>query len=292
MANTYYDSELSAEEIEEVLEAIKGILTPANNGKVLAINNGKIDARSVQWGGGSAVVQPLSVTQNGTYNPPSGVDGYAPVSVSVSGGGGTIDRTLMNYLSSGYGSNGIKIKNGKWLYGFANMYIYIYPADSSGNILKPNWSLPFEIQVQFRLQGSMSRSMVLFGAQQGFYYCPSVEVSASNSGIWCGLSTNGNAWTNAITINSSDGITLNLNTPIRINAVWDGTDYTVTINDGINTASKSVTPSSPPYYNSSHNIEFGGIARSNNHYAQQVEIDLENTYIKQNGDMIWGCDAE
>lgn len=37
---------------------------------------------------GSGVVQPLSVTQNGTYNPPSGVDGYAPVTVNVSGGGG------------------------------------------------------------------------------------------------------------------------------------------------------------------------------------------------------------
>lgn len=86
MANTYYDSELTAEEIEEVLEAINGILNPANNGKVLAINSGKIEARSVQWGGGGAVVQPLSVTQNGTYNPPSGVDGYAPVTVNVSSG--------------------------------------------------------------------------------------------------------------------------------------------------------------------------------------------------------------
>lgn len=85
MANTYYDSQLTAEEIEEVLEAINGILTPANNGKVLAISNGKFEARSVQWGGSEAVVQPLSVTQNGTYSPPSGVDGYSPVTVNVSG---------------------------------------------------------------------------------------------------------------------------------------------------------------------------------------------------------------
>ena len=91
MANTYYDSQLTAEEIEAALEAIDGVIVPANNGKVLAINNGKIEARSVQWGGGGAVVQPLSVTQNGTYNPPSGVDGYAPVTVNVSGGGSDID---------------------------------------------------------------------------------------------------------------------------------------------------------------------------------------------------------
>ena len=93
MANTYYDSHLTAAEIEAALEAIDGVIVPANNGKVLAINNGKLEARSVQWGGGSAVVQPLSVTQNGTYNPPSGVDGYAPVTVSVSGGGSSSVET-------------------------------------------------------------------------------------------------------------------------------------------------------------------------------------------------------
>lgn len=39
-------------------------------------------------GGSSAVINPLSVTQNGTYTAPSGVDGYSPVTVNVSGGGG------------------------------------------------------------------------------------------------------------------------------------------------------------------------------------------------------------
>ena len=38
--------------------------------------------------GGSAVIEPLSVTANGTYTAPTGVDGYSPVSVNVSGGGG------------------------------------------------------------------------------------------------------------------------------------------------------------------------------------------------------------
>lgn len=84
MANTYYDSDLTGEQIEQALEAIDGVIVPANNGKVLAISNGKLEARSVQWGDGT-VVQPLSVTQNGTYNPPSGVDGYSPVTVNVSG---------------------------------------------------------------------------------------------------------------------------------------------------------------------------------------------------------------
>ena len=106
MANTYYDSQLTAEEIEEVLEAINGILNPANNGKVLAISNGKLEARSVQWGGGSAVLEPLSVTQNGTYNPPSGVDGYAPVTVNVSGvGEAFVESQGSAYFNTGVAGN-------------------------------------------------------------------------------------------------------------------------------------------------------------------------------------------
>ena len=83
MANTYYDSQLTAAEIEAALEAIDGVIAPANNGKVLAINNGKLEARSVQWGGGSAVLEPLSVTENGNYTPEAGVDGFDEVHVSV-----------------------------------------------------------------------------------------------------------------------------------------------------------------------------------------------------------------
>lgn len=56
-------------------------------------------------GGGSAVVQPLSVAQNGTYNPPSGVDGYAPVTVNVSGGGSDVIISN-NPPTSGIGVDG------------------------------------------------------------------------------------------------------------------------------------------------------------------------------------------
>ena len=65
--------------------------------------------------GGSATIQSLSVSQNGTYTAPTGVDGYSPVTVNVSGGasnivtgtftgtttGAAMDVTL-NYSGSGY----------------------------------------------------------------------------------------------------------------------------------------------------------------------------------------------
>lgn len=125
MANTYYDSKLTAAEIEAALEAIDGVIVPANNGKVLAINNGKLEARSVQWGGGAPVIEALTVTQNGTYTAPSGVDGYSPVVVNVSGGGGS-DAEVPGDPFSFYTD---------YLESSGTQYIdtgYVFPANQSG----------------------------------------------------------------------------------------------------------------------------------------------------------------
>lgn len=121
MGQTYYDSTLTDEQIQAVLDAIDGLIVPANNGKAIAVSGGKLVARSVQWGGGypeptgtitltenglhdvkdyaaadvqvqgsSAVIQPLSADHNGTFTPPTGVDGYALVTVNVPTGSGDI----------------------------------------------------------------------------------------------------------------------------------------------------------------------------------------------------------
>lgn len=132
MGQTYYDSTLTDAQIQQVLDAINNILSPSNNGKVLAISGGTLEARSVQWGGGypeptgsitltsnglhnvkdyaeanvqvqggGAVIQPLTVTQDGIYNPPSGVDGYAPVTVNVNDDPALPSGyTKLNYIES------------------------------------------------------------------------------------------------------------------------------------------------------------------------------------------------
>ena len=51
------------------------------------INLANIDFAPGQGGGSEAVIRSLDVTENGTYSAPSGVDGYSPVNVNVSGGG-------------------------------------------------------------------------------------------------------------------------------------------------------------------------------------------------------------
>lgn len=51
-------------------------------------------------GGGSATIQALSVTANGTYTASGGVDGYSPVTVNVSGGG-SANPIVLYFTGSG-----------------------------------------------------------------------------------------------------------------------------------------------------------------------------------------------
>lgn len=72
----------------------------------------------VNVSGSAPNIQPLSITQNGTYTASGGVDGYSPITVSVSGGGGasnivtgefttgstenTVESFTIPYTGSGY----------------------------------------------------------------------------------------------------------------------------------------------------------------------------------------------
>ena len=68
------------------------------SGKVFLASDGTITTGTAS--GGSAVIEALSVTQNGTYTAPTGVDGYSPVTVNVSGGGeDKLHERLLNTLS-------------------------------------------------------------------------------------------------------------------------------------------------------------------------------------------------
>ena len=70
----------------ELISIANAIRTKGGTSSQLEFPTGFVSAvQAIPTGGG--VIQSLSVTQNGTYTPPSGVDGYAPVTVNVSGGG-------------------------------------------------------------------------------------------------------------------------------------------------------------------------------------------------------------
>lgn len=94
MANTYYDSELTAAEIESALEAINDVIKPANNGKILAIENGKFVAKSASEWTDAPVLVPLNATHNGDYLPDTNTDGYNSVHVAVPQSATLIEKTI------------------------------------------------------------------------------------------------------------------------------------------------------------------------------------------------------
>lgn len=66
-------------------------------GKTAYVNGEKLVGTA---SGGSATIEALSVTANGTYTAPSGVDGYSPVTVNVSGGGGATNFVTGTFTTS------------------------------------------------------------------------------------------------------------------------------------------------------------------------------------------------
>lgn len=92
MAN--YNSELTGEQIENALNAVNGLVSATNNGKILTVENGKLAAKSaIEIQGGT--IDPLSITGNGVYTH-SGFGGYSPITVNVPTGAVTTPLTVVN----------------------------------------------------------------------------------------------------------------------------------------------------------------------------------------------------
>ncbi len=67
---------------EKIFE-ISGDVDSGKTGTVVIRSGGSETEEDLYIGGGSAVIQELTVTANGDYTPGAGVDGYAPVHVNV-----------------------------------------------------------------------------------------------------------------------------------------------------------------------------------------------------------------
>lgn len=233
--------------------------------------------------GGSQLIS-KSIYANGVYRAvDDDADGYREVEVDVP------TTSVQDIPSFSMCSNSDFIYEDGWVGPFSSSSRYIVPI-ANDQIVKPDWRQPFEIQVTFTVSGSVSRSQVLFGAVQNYYYCPSIELTGNLSGVWAGFSTSGRSWEYNMNFSTSE-FPITLNREISAKASWDGQTYTVILSSDDTTVSKSITPSASHYYSSSYNLEFGGINQSSNHYARYVKINLLKSFLKQNSTLLWGVDS-
>lgn len=162
---------------------------------------------------------------------------------------------------------------------------FIIPMDGNAEV-KLDLTQPFEICCRFKLgtaPGSTGRN--IWGSRNSYYHCPAIAVSSST--IVCYITTNGSSWDYSVNMNPS-GYSLPIDTWITARMQWDGHDFTMSVNDGNDTYTATVA-NVAPYYNSNYTFEVAGQNRSAYSIcASGATVDLANTYLSQNGTIIWG----
>ena len=228
----------------------------------------------------------MSVTENGSYTAPTGVDGYSPVNVNVSS---TVDSVK---LSVG-GFNSVVNAVNEYISGVANDS-YFMPRNSDNSYAKLDLSAPFEICCKFKLTQSTGQyARLAFGSQNDWYYSPSVGIRSNNAGFCFNFAKQGSSgWQyDQYNFTPSGYSGVPLDTWIIVKVTFDGTDTVFYATDGIVEASYTVA-NSAPRYSSNYAFEFGGQNRSQYSIcAVGSVIDLNGTYLKQGNTVIWGYET-
>ena len=231
-----------------------------------------------------------SITQNGTYLAENDdAVGYSKVTVNVSGGGyGTVKLKvgpypmLFNFPTNDY--------YGPMLNGSATQYIV--PVDSNGAAVTPDARQPFEVCCTFQLTNNPGTQYGrnIFGSISNYWSFPAISVLNGKFEGW--FTTTSGRWTNPNIAITGSGYTVPLNTDITAKITYDGTTYTFSIDDGTVQASRTLTgmtsygdTTSGFCFGSQANLEQYAIAKSG------AIIKISNTYIKQNGVLLWGVQA-
>lgn len=204
------------------------------------------------------------------------------------GGGRQEDQSLNGILAN----SNIYVYGGRYAKSGGGATDVFFPKNpNSFDKLDINWANPFEIFVTFAYLNSSTKRNTLYGCftSNKYYYTPTCELQSENT-IWAGFSTGGSSWNNGIALTD---LSFQQGVWSYVQYVWDGSVLTLRAFDGANLVEDSSSQTTAHYHNSSHLMAFCNIAqRANSSSSQSVAIDvafdLNNTYIKSNGTMVWG----
>lgn len=133
-------------------------------------------------GGGSAVINPLSVSANGTYSAPEGVDGYNPVEVTVPMPSGTYSIGANgDYDIASYASAHVSVPTGVFPSGTSNItsngvYDVTNYASASVNVSGGGGTdTRFKDLVEREIRDTIEDSTVSRVGNYAFYWCPGLK---------------------------------------------------------------------------------------------------------------------
>lgn len=197
MAN--YDSSLTGAQIENALTKINGLMSVANNGKILTVADGVITAKSaieIQGGsidpltvtdngtythaalGGyspivvnvprSTRVEPITITENGTYNPTATADGFAPIVVNVSGSARPFAFLYVVYQATATSCTVSCGGNTMTAQGSSGFYMFYIPSAGTWTVTITNGVETYSKNVSITVQNSLYTVSVFFKSDANF----------------------------------------------------------------------------------------------------------------------------
>ena len=233
--------------------------------------------------GSEPVLQSKTVTENGTVTPDAGYDGLSSVIVTVSGGGGDINNTM---LLSPANATSYGIVNGRVITGFNASYGFVAPAGSSG-WMDVDWSGAWEIGVAFKVNDT-NGNFALFGNQStttDYSSVPSIELMGAD--LAYGISARANDWDvfewvkQSLLANTWYFVTMSYDPATMVATARITTDFS-------HYDQAAYTMNAAPYHNANRKIGFGGLTKNASHTKAGAHIDLYNTYIKISDNIVWG----
>ena len=193
------------------------------------------------------------------------------------------------------GGGNIRMIDSRYLSGFASMSNYgAYPIDTSDTWLDVDWSKSFEVGARFKLSQypASNAFQYVFGCGLNGttyrFYAPSFLV---NSGHKCGvqIGASSSSWL----VSEDIDYTISLDTwyLVRVKFDKDTMAFTADITTDFETYTSlySATVASVPYHDAA-SLAIGGDCRQSDRTTNYMQVDVHNTYIKDNsGSIVWGA---
>ena len=202
----------------------------------------------------------------------------------TSNGGSTV---VIPEISGQFGnrSNGLKIRNGRYISGFNSSNVAFFPRTASDGLPLYDFTKQYKFNLRFKFNSipSGSAEIGLYGPDNNFRHLPLTRANAR--AVYNTFSTDGsNAVTSTVYFTDVPAV---VGTTYDITEEWNNGTFTFTFSDGVNT--KTITQTVAHRYSGSSSSVFEiGTVNNSTSLISAITVDMSNTYFENDGVIVWG----